>query len=53
MQSIFLILIVVAALLVVASGIWVAFALLRAVAGRSRLPEVERSENGSDARQSR
>ena len=52
MNSAVLILIVIAALLAVASGIWVAVALLRAVAGRSRLPEAEHSENGNDARQS-
>jgi hypothetical protein len=52
MQPIFLILIAVAALLVVASGVWVAVALLRAVSGRARLPETERDENANDARQS-
>ena len=52
MNSVGLIMVVIAALLVVASGIWVAVALLRAVAGRGRLPEAEHNENGNDIRQS-
>jgi hypothetical protein len=48
MNAVILILVIIAALFAIAAGVWVAFALVRAVSTRRAVPESKSRTSGQD-----
>ena len=48
MKVVVLILVIISALFAIAAGVWVAFALVRAISGHRAVPESESRTSGQD-----